>query len=124
MSARAAVNRAVKLEEIAVIESAIERASVSPRVLTAHPNFAALRVVAVCGCGCESVDFVLHDRSHRSTILAEGIGSTSAGGTVGVIVWGTPDTITGLEIYDLGAGEDDLRLPAPDTIRPFVSGKA
>jgi hypothetical protein len=32
------------------------------------------------------------------------------------MVWGRPDAITGLEIYDLGAGEDDLGLPVSASI--------
>jgi hypothetical protein len=77
-------------------------------------------VVGVCGCGCDSVDFTPHDPSHTSAPVADGVGTTPAGGDVGVIVWGTSDAITGLEIYDMGAGESDLRLPNPDTIRPLV----
>jgi hypothetical protein len=41
---------------------------------------------------------------------------------VGVIVWGTADRVTGLEVYDLGAGPHDLTLPVPDSIEPFRSG--
>jgi hypothetical protein len=33
---------------------------------------------------------------------------------------GTEQAITGLEIYNLGAGEDDLRLPIPESIHLFV----
>jgi hypothetical protein len=47
------------------------------------------------------------------------VGTTKLGGTVGIIVWGRDDQITGLEVYDLGAGEDDLTLPVPESIRPF-----
>jgi len=54
-------------------------------------------------------------------LVADGIGTTSAGGQVGVIVWGRGKAITGLEIYDLGAGENDLKLPIPSSIKPFPS---
>lgn len=43
---------------------------------------------------------------------------------MGVIVWGRDDAITALEIYDLGAGEDGLRLPLPSSIRMFREGAA
>ena len=43
-------------------------------------------------------------------------GKTASGGHVGLIVWGTDRTITGLEVYDEGAGQDDLRLPDPASI--------
>ena len=35
------------------------------------------------------------------------------------MVFGTAKSITGLEIYDLGAGEDDLVLPMPESIIPW-----
>lgn len=31
----------------------------------------------------------------------------------------SPIAITGLEIYDLGAGQHDLTLPVPTSIEPF-----
>jgi hypothetical protein len=117
---RPRVNRAIKPEEIAVIESALERAPVSPPVLTIRPGLASLRVVGVCGCGCDSIDFTRDDPSHISTPVADGLGTTPAGGQVGIIVWGISGAITGLEIYDMGAGDDDLRLPLPASIRPLV----
>lgn len=55
----------------------------------------------------------------RSHPIADGIATTPSGGTVGVIVWGTDDSVTSLEIYDLGAGDGDQRLPTPESIRPW-----
>ncbi|MGH7535357.1 MAG: hypothetical protein ACREMG_07215, partial [Gemmatimonadales bacterium] len=62
---------------------------------------------------------------HRPKPIADGIGTTPAGGKVGVIVWGTAEAVTGLEVYDLGAGAADLRLPDPSSIAPFgvVNGR-
>jgi hypothetical protein len=73
-------------------------------------------VVAKCECGCASVDFDAPPREERATLVADGTAQTSRGGQVGVIVWGRPDAITGLEIYDLGAGEGDLGLPVSASI--------
>jgi hypothetical protein len=58
--------------------------------------------------------------SHMSHPIADGTGKTPAGGDVGVIVWGHPDSVTGLEIYSFGAADDDdLKLPLPESITPF-----
>ncbi len=70
-------------------------------------------------CGCDSVDFVEQDKIQQAKPIADGIGSTPRGGKVGVIVWGTPEVIIGLEIYDLGAGDMDIKLPIPESIMPF-----
>lgn len=76
----------------------------------------ALTVVGGCGCGCASVDFVPQDTNGSSHIVGDGMGKTSAGGQVGLIVWGTAQAITGLEVYDMGAGQEDLGLPDPASI--------
>jgi hypothetical protein len=73
-------------------------------------------VVDQCNCGCASVDFAFAGEE-RPRPIADGVATTPAGGGVGVIVFGTADAITGLEIYDNGAGERDLTLPLPDSIR-------
>jgi hypothetical protein len=75
-----------------------------------------LEVVGRCECGCASIDFDAPTSDQHSTLIADGTGTTPSGGRVGVIVWGRPDAITGLEIYDLGAGDDDLVLPVPTSV--------
>jgi hypothetical protein len=100
------------------MRSALERASVSSTAVGLVSTISALRVIGRCDCGCASVDFEA-DPHERSRPLAEGTGSTPSGGGVGIIVWGTSSRITGLEIYDLGAGQDDLNLPDPASILPW-----
>jgi hypothetical protein len=78
-----------------------------------------LQVIGVCGCGCASINFREGAREDSSTLLCDGIGTTPSGGGVGVIVWGVRDAITSLEVYDLGAGEDDISLPLPDSVRAW-----
>ena len=75
-------------------------------------------------CGCASVDFDSPVSEERSKPIADGTGTTPRGGQVGVIVWGRSDAITGLEIYDLGAGDDDLVLPDPTSVVPWERNKA
>jgi hypothetical protein len=36
----------------------------------------------------------------------------------------TDDAVTGLEIYDAGAGDGNVRLPVAESIRPFQSETA
>jgi hypothetical protein len=86
---------------------------------TAKDAISSLQVVARCECGCASVDFDAPASDQHSTVVADGIGHTPRGGQVGVIVWGRPDAITGLEIYDWGAG-DDLALPVPASVVAFA----
>jgi hypothetical protein len=108
--------RAITPDEAEVIRAALERASVLRIDDAAMMAVPALTVVAACECGCASVDFDAPSCEERSTLVADATARTSRGGQVGVMVWGRPDAITGLEIYDLGAGEDDLGLPVSASI--------
>ena len=97
----------------------LERAAVDPAYQRLTADVGRLRVVDRCGCGCDSVDFKPYDHERRPKPIADGTGETPMGGQVGVIVWGTAESITGIEVYDLGAGDDDLRLPVLESIRPW-----
>jgi hypothetical protein len=111
--------RPIRQEEVEVIRATLRQApvrSVNDDVVTSIPTLA---VVARCECGCASVDFDERPSEHRSKPVGDGVGETPRGGRVGVIVWGRQDAITGLEIYDLGAGDDDLVLPVPESIMPW-----
>ena len=102
--------RGIREDEAAVIRAALERAQVSPVDEAARAAVSKLEVVGRCECGCASVDFDSPASDRRSTLIADG-----------VIVWGRPDAITGLEIYDLGAGDADLVLPVPTSVIPWSS---
>ena len=71
------------------------------------------------GCGCDSVDFAQHDPDRPSRPIADGTGKTPAGGDVGIVVWGTDEAVTGIEVYDLGAGDEDIKLPVESSIRAW-----
>jgi hypothetical protein len=116
--------RGIREDEVAVIRAALERALVRAVDEAASAGVAKLEVVGRCECGCASVDFDSPTGDQRSTLIADGTGTTPSGGQVGVIVWGRPDVITGLEIYDLGAGDNDLVLPAPTSVIPWERGRA
>lgn len=122
MSARPTANRSINQDEIAVIRTALEQAAVAPEYRTLADGLGELRVVSRCPCGCDTVEFARVDPRIQPIQLADAVGSTLAGGTVGLIVWGTPDAVTGVEVYDLGAGDGDLRLPVPASIVPWERG--
>jgi hypothetical protein len=92
------------------------------------PNYQVLVdqliVVSHCDCGCDSVDFVGSSERSVSRQIANAIGTTRLGGKVGIIIWGNPERITGLEVYDLGAGDGDIKLPLPDSVQSFSTGAA
>lgn len=113
--------RSIRPEEAEVVRTVLTRAPRQPVDPSVIEAIASLRVVGGCRCGCASVDFE-SKWTTTSGQVADGIGRTPAGGTIGVILWGRRDAISSLEIYDLGAGQSDLKLPVPETIRPFEAG--
>jgi hypothetical protein len=111
--------RALAQRELAVLRATLCRAATLTLAPEALEHLEDLRVIGGCSCGCESIDFVEYDLEQRSRPIANGIGTTPAGGDVGIIVWGTADAVTSLEVYDLGAGDSDIRLPVEASIRPL-----
>jgi hypothetical protein len=109
-------------DEAAVIHATLERAPVRPIDETTRVTVARLTVIARCECGCASVDFDSPASVQRSTPITDGAGTTPRGGQVGVIVWGRSDAMTGIEIDDLGAGDDDLMLPVATSVVPATLG--
>jgi hypothetical protein len=109
--------RAINQQEIAVIETATKRAPVihiEDAILT---TITTLKVVGRCSCGCDSVDFVPSGQAPPYRPIADARAITHAGGNVGITIWGSETAVTGLEVYDAGAGAHDLHLPIPETIQ-------
>jgi hypothetical protein len=79
------------------------------------PSVCTLNVVCHCDCGCASVDFALHGQAPPYRILADGTGRTPRGAEVGVIVWGSADAVTGLEI--VGHYPHTIGLPTIDSLQ-------
>ena len=117
MTERAKVNRPISAAEIAVVEAMLKHASEPDMPESLRGSLSELRVVGVCGCGCDTVEFEVGPPKEPPGIVADGTGTTPEGGRVGVILWGLDGRLTGLEVYDCGAGEDGLRLPVPGSIR-------
>jgi len=81
------------------------------------PQIYSLRVVDGCDCGCPSVDFVSGGQSSEYSPIANAIGSTLEGDTVGVILWGDHHKISGLEIHSMSEGAP-TSLPSIDSLKP------
>lgn len=114
MTARPKIDRPVSADEVAVIQAALHHAPTRSIAPDAIASIGRLHAIAKCACGCESVDFAPHDPANPSSPIADGIGTTSEGEEVGLIVWGRQDAITGLEVYALGG--EGHKLPVPETI--------
>jgi len=71
--------------------------------------------VARCECGCDIIEFRGIDWSNPPGVLAEGVAVTPDGKTIGVIVFGTPERATCLEVY--GFDDELARLPTLDSIQ-------
>jgi hypothetical protein len=114
---RLSTPRPLTERELGVLRATLERAervALAPHVFE---GLQSLRVIGGCECGCDSVDFAEHDSERPSRPIADGTGKTPAGGDVGIIIWGTDDAVTGIEVYDLGAGDEDIKLPVESSIR-------
>ena len=111
--------RLVTQDEIAVIRTTLERAARVQLPPSLIARLEDLRVIRRCDCGCDSVDFTEHDPGRPSRPIADATGKTPAGGDVGIIIWGNDEAVTGIEVYDLGAGDGDIKLPVDSSIRPW-----
>jgi hypothetical protein len=120
---RAKPNRPINDDEVRVVRTALQRCAEIPEASALVPSIGDLRVVGGCECGCTSVDFVITTSEQRRPI-ADGLGILANGERVGVIVWGTPKTVTGLEIYDMSATATDLPLSQLRSIIPWEEGAA
>lgn len=120
---RAKPNRPINEDEVRVISAALRRCAEAPEAAALVPTLSNLRVVGDCECGCASVDFDTTTVEQPSPI-ADGLGILTNGECVGVIVWGTPDAVTGLEIYDMSATATGLPLSQLQSIIPWVEGAA
>jgi hypothetical protein len=120
---RAKTTRPINDDEVRVIQTALRRCaeiSNASGLVRSLPN---LQVVGGCECGCASVDFAITTPELRRPI-AEGIGILTNGERVGVIVWGTSDVVTGLEIYDMSATATGLPLSQLQSVIPWDEGAA
>jgi hypothetical protein len=101
-------DRALSPHEIEILAWMLAHASPSLEHLTNTAR--TLRVVGRCGCGCPSVDFELNGQALPNQPLVDATGRTADGIEVGVILWGRPDAVTGLEFYEMDRPVTSLPL--------------
>lgn len=82
----------------------------------------SLRVVGRCACGCASVDFEPGGQAGELRPIADAVGKDSKGRRCGVILWGRPDAITGLEVYECES-DSATEVPAVETLLDWGSVK-
>jgi len=116
-------NRPINDDEVRVIRAALECCAEIPEARGLVATVESLRVIDGCQCGCASVDFALTTPTQRRPI-ADGLGILPNGERVGVIVWGTPEAVTGLEIYDMSASATALPLSQLQSVIPWEEGAA
>ena len=109
---RGTINRPITPDEMAVIRVTLERAAVATESRSLGSDLDHLRVVERCGCGCDTVEFAAPGLQHRPVPIADGTGKTASGGAVGIIIWGTDQAITGIEVYGIDVDRGDIRLSA------------
>lgn len=80
-----------------------------------------LEVVSTCECGCDTVECRGSVSAPVPSIIADGLGQTDEGAGIGLIVFGTAETITCLEVY--GFDEIPARLPSLESIRRFETSQ-
>lgn len=73
-----------------------------------------LRVVAVCDCGCDTVEFEGCDWSNPPRVVADARGVMPNGNQVGVIVFADGTAIRSLEVYSLDG--ETPRLPLLESL--------
>jgi hypothetical protein len=118
---RAQPNRPINADEVRIIRAALDRCAEIPNASVLAGTLDSLRVVGGCECGCASADFAIA-QPERKRPIADGLGILPNGEQVGLIVWGTSEAITGLEVYDLSATVTDLPLSEIQAVIPWEEG--
>ena len=106
--------RTISQQEAAVVASALRNAPTGIAAFDIEMQVPSLTVTNYCPCGCGSVSFAGPPIEGLAKQLADGRAFTAGGTQVGVFVWGTPERISSLEIYQMD--EDDASLPDPATV--------
>jgi len=97
---RSSVNRPISAAEAEVLTWMLRHASVRGPLAHLEPTVPALRVVRHCECGCPTVDFAAPSDADPM-LLCDGLGASEDGVRMGVLVFGTDNAITCLEVYQL-----------------------
>jgi hypothetical protein len=110
------VDRQISDREIEVVTWLLKNGSTGRPLQARLEGVARLRIVGRCQCGCASVDFEKDGPSAQAHPIAEAVSVAPAGPKCGLILWGSDDVISGLEIYDFDEGTN-TELPSVETLR-------
>lgn len=108
--------RSLRGTERSLLTALLARADITARLPV---DLDALEVADVCQCGCSSIELAPSGSNLRPESygyqLADAYGVTPDGKAIGLILWGTTDGLTYLELYSL-ASDPPFEIPFPDTI--------
>ena len=110
-------HRLIRADEAALVRWMLCHASLTGPLAHLLAEIARLKVVDHCRCGCRSVLFGPSILPGRREPIASAIGYTPVGAAVGVVLWGTRESVSALEftgqVEDLGDS-----LPVQESLRP------
>jgi len=113
-------DRPISEHEAAVVEWLLANASLEGPLDHLRDGVRHLRVVARCGCGCPSVDFIVDGQSRGAHPIADAVARDSRGRVCGVIVWGLDGRVSGLEICEMDR-DGTTELPNVESLRRWES---
>ncbi len=111
--------RPISPQELAVILRTLDVCAAVPISDSLRASVAELEVVSRCECGCDTVNFKGWGKSSPLQVIADGIADTPDGKGIGVIVFGSPDRVSCLEVYSYD--DEPARLPKIESIRAYNS---
>lgn len=114
-------NRPIPKREVEVVDWMLVDGSLGASLNQLRDGPRDLRVVACCGCGCASVDFLAGGQAAGARRVAEAVARDSHGRTCGVIVWALDGQVSGLEVYERESGSA-TEIPTAQTLLPWQSG--
>ena len=106
--------RKISPKELAVLRRALDVCPVVPVSETLRHSLESLEVVSRCECGCDTVEFGQADWALPPAVIADGLAETPDGMGVGLIVFGTAERVTCLEVYS--HTDEPARLPTIESI--------
>ena len=114
--------RSITEQEASVIDALLSRAPIAASTWLGRGGINKLVVHSRCDCGCASIGFLPESEKAppETGRLADGLGLTRDNQEVGVLLFGTDETLVELEIY--WHETDPAPLPLAETIVPWEQG--